>query len=528
MDIKEILQRNNPQELRALFAFNQADSNERVLFKYKLWSRYFYPKFFKSADATFHPDIDTNNLAVYRGDIRSFTNCGFRGCAKTTRTKLFIAFCIANDTDHFRRYIKVLAEDGGNSKQIVTDVYNLLIDPRIVVLYPEIFEKTAQKREETMNSFTTATGIKLLADTVGSDQRGQIQEDARPDYIWFDDFETRNTLRSAIKTKAIWDNMQEAIEGLAKGGGYVATANYLSERGNVHKLVSGANERNRVLIVPLVDKQGKSAWPDRFSDDECAQLISDADDSAGEYLQNPAASKDTYFDREAIDKMEKLVPIKVIAGFRQYKAYNPQHRYALGGDVAGGVGLDSSTTCIIDFDTIPAQVVGTYDNNEILPDIFGDEVARQGERYGECLVAPEKNNHGHATIGRLKQIYPLEKLHKTQRKEATVLENGRATEYGWETNSLTKSKMLAGLSKAIENGHLALNDPALIAEARSYTRNDLMDKEVDARLVTRHYDLLTACAIAWQMKDFAEVSDENDDENDEYVPEAPRHPSIGV
>ena len=76
----------------------------------------------------------------------------------------------------------------------------------------------------------------------------------------------------------------------------------------------------------------------------------------------------------------------------------------------------------------------------------------------------------------------------------------------------TKPKMLFALAKAIEDGHLALNDPALIAEARSYTRNDLMDTEVDVRLTTRHFDLLIACAIAWQMKDFAQVNKIIEDE----------------
>ena len=44
-----------------------------------------------------------------------------------------------------------------------------------------------------MDSFTTATGVKVKAGTVGMEQRGQIQEEARPDYIYFDDFETRKT-----------------------------------------------------------------------------------------------------------------------------------------------------------------------------------------------------------------------------------------------------------------------------------------------------------------------------------------------
>ena len=65
-------------------------------------------------------------------------------------------------------------------------------------MYPEIFQKTNKKREETMASFTTTTGIKVVADP-GTDQRGAIQEESRPDFIWFEDFENRTTLRSAKK-----------------------------------------------------------------------------------------------------------------------------------------------------------------------------------------------------------------------------------------------------------------------------------------------------------------------------------------
>jgi len=59
--------------------------------------------------------------------------------------------------------------------------------------------------------------------------------------------------------------------------------------------------------------------------------------------------------------------------------------------------------------------------------------------------------------------------------------------------------------KAIDDGLLELSDPALIAELKSYTRNDLLENVKDPRLTTRHHDLLMACCIAWQMKDFATV-----------------------
>lgn len=498
--IKEIIVDGTDEQRLALFNFGSTDSDEKVITKFNFWARYCFPKFFKSKDAGFHKQIDLYNLKAYRGDIRTFTDIVFRDGAKTTRTKLFFAYAIANDTDKSRRYLKVLSKDINNAKQVVTDIYNMLISSKMISLYPEIFEKTTNKREETMSSFTTATGIKLKAGTVGTDQRGQIQDDARPDFIWFDDFETRKSLRSAVETQALWDNMEEAKTGLAKGGACIYTCNYISERGNVHKLVQNQSDLNIVLVVPII-KNGVPTW-DRYSVEYIKQLEQDTDDFAGEYLCEPSAGGDVFFDRETIDKMEPRFPLVELAGFKMYYKFDPSSRYAGGHDVAGGVGLDSSTSVFIQFDTVPARVVATYKDNTIKPDVFGDEIKRQADFYGSCLVAPEKNNHGYATIARLKQIY--DNIHETQGKD-TRQENKetKSTELGWHTNALTKPQMLFDLKSAVEKGLLKLNDKDLIAEARAYSRDDLMDKEEDPRLTTRHFDLLIACAIAWQMKNFA-------------------------
>ena len=417
----------------------------------------------------------------------------------TTRTKLFVAFCIANDLDHKRRYIKVLSADGGNSKQIVTDIYNLLINKRVQFYYSEVFEKTVEKRQETMNTFTTATGVKIQADTVGTDQRGDIQEEARPDFIWFDDFEVRKSLRSAVMTQAIWDNMEEARNGLSKDGSALFNCNYLSERGNVHKLV--VRHREDVLITPI-KKDGKPTW-NAYTIEEINTIEANADDFAGEYLCEPSAGADIFFDRDNLDKQEKKEPISVISDFKIFHKYDPSHRYGGGQDIAGGVGLDSSTSVFIDFTTLPAKVVGTFKSNTIKPDVFGYEVIREANLFGQPIVALENNKFDMA-IGVLKhQDYP--RIYFTEMKETRAGIPPKTRTYGWNTNATSKPKMLFDLKKAVEDGHLELSDPDLIAELRSYTRDDLMDRDDDVRLTTRHFDLLIACAIAFQMKDWAEV-----------------------
>jgi hypothetical protein len=517
--IKKILTEGTLTERRALFEFSTADNNEIINLKFNLWSRYFFSKYFSSKDAGFHAEIDLNNIKAYKGAIRSFTDIAFRGAAKTVRTKLFLAFCICNDTGHFRKYIKVLTHDSVNGRQITTDVYNMLVNYQVAEMYPEVFEKTNAKREETMSSFTTATLVKMISDTVGTDQRGAIQEESRPDLIWFEDFENRTTLRSARKTIAIWDNMEEARTGLAVGGACVYTCNYISEQGNVHRLVMKASENDIVLIVPII-KDGVVAW-DRYTLADINLMKATDDDFEGERLCKPSASRDVLFDREKLDEMKAIDPIKEIAGLKIFKEYDPSHRYGSGHDVAGGIGLDSSTSVFIDFDTIPAQVVATFANNNIKPEIFGDEIYREAGYYDYPICGVERN-YGTEAILRLKQLGA--NLYKTERSDVKINKDIEI-EYGWQTNSLTKPKMLFSLAKAVSDGIIQLNDVNLINEIKGYTRDDLLTSEKDPRLITRHFDLLIACAIAWQMRNHSEKKETIDYS---FLEDKPIYNDIGI
>jgi hypothetical protein len=230
--------------------------------------------------------------------------------------------------------------------------------------------------------------------------------------------------------------------------------------------------------------------------------LRNASDPAGDYLCTPSAGADIYFDRAVIDAMPIAEVSREIAGFKIFHPYVPGHRYGSGHDVAKGIQLDSSTSVFIDFSQLPARVVATYANDMIEPRQFGDEIKSQADRYGACIVAVE-NNKFEDCIGRLRDIYDPDRIYFTEQKETRIGQPPRIRYYGWNTNGTTKSKMLGDLKEAVQSGHLLLSDPDLIAELRSYTRDDLMDKDEDVRLTTRHFDLLMACAIAFQMKDHA-------------------------
>jgi hypothetical protein len=180
--------------------------------------------------------------------------------------------------------------------------------------------------------------------------------------------------------------------------------------------------------------------------------------------------------------------------------YKPGHRYAAGCDVSEGVGRHNSTIVIIDFDaSIPIngrlvqkpKVCAVYANNKIAPDTFAHEIRAGGNRYGACLVAPERNNHGFATLSTLKDAYF--NIYKDEHDKL-----------GWHTNLASKPKMLHDLRTAIHEGLLEISDPSLKSEITSYPQNDLNTATVDEEDESGgHFDRVIALAIAWQMRAYA-------------------------
>ena len=91
-----------------------------------------------------------------------------------------------------------------------------------------------------------------------------------------------------------------------------------------------------------------------------------------------------------------------------------------------------------------------------------------------ALSPPKHNNHGHATIGRLKQIY--DNIFSREVKETRAGFPPKNKRIRLAHQRRYKNPKCFCFEKAVEDGHLELTDEDLIAEMKSYTRDDLMDK----------------------------------------------------
>ena len=494
--LKEFGINGTPEQKIAVFSFSNKDSNEKVYLKFQLFVKANYIRFFKAQDAPFHKEMVMNLIKGYRGG--NYVNLAFRGSSKTSLTKLFVVFVLLNDTEKIRRYIKVLSRDGKNSKQIVTDIFNMCLDVRHI--YGDVFEKEGEKkREERMDSFTLKSGVKLTAGTVGQTQRGHVQDAYRPDWLWFEDIEDRESVSSQAITESVIRLCDEAIMGLDKNGNWFVTGNYISENGTIQWFLDKKNKEQQ--LVPILDAKGQPTWS-IYTLQQIEQIKQDAEDFFGEYMVDPSRSEGKFFDIDRIDNDLKAcrVPQTVRDGINYWNGYLMHHRYGIGADTGEGVGLDSSALACWDFTT--GELIADYHSNEIKPELFAYTIAKVGHEYGDCVTAPEINNmSGGIVIVTLKNIYN----NIFQDTDRTKIKEIESLKLGWHTNSRSKPQMFMDFRRDYNDGIVHIYDQAVLKEMKAYQNNDITER-AGAGAETRHFDLLTSVVIGWQMRNVLKES----------------------
>lgn len=199
-------------------------------------------------------------------------------------------------------------------------------------------------------------------------------------------------------------------------------------------------------------------------------------------------SGDKLFDMEKLGLQKTRLPLHEYNNFKVYKEYILGHHYGIGVDVAEGIGKDSSTIVVWDFSTPRPRIVATYKNNLIAPDMLAFDVLNIADKYERPLVAVERNNHGHTTISKLREIYPERHIYQ-------ALDN----RYGWQTNLVTKPKMMFELNTAVNEYLVKIISSEIVSEMRRYDKEELREVKNKGE-TTAHFDLLMAAAIGFQMR----------------------------
>lgn len=214
-----------------------------------------------------------------------------------------------------------------------------------------------------------------------------------------------------------------------------------------------------------------------------------------------ATSGNKLFDQEKLSLQVASEAIRRDWDWRIFSEYKSSHRYAIGVDPAEGIGGDHSAIVVWDFFTdafiLKPKVVATYKNNNIAPDKLAYLVRDIWNRYWTCLVAVERNNHGHTTLSKLREIYPKGKIFTEIREDYITKE--KTEKMWWHSNMTTKPKIFFDMALAIEQEAVEIRDGDILHEMRVYDRDKLNEVKTDPN-ATNHFDLLTACTIWYHMR----------------------------
>jgi len=147
----------------------------------------------------------------------------------------------------------------------------------------------------------------------------------------------------------------------------------------------------------------------------------------------------------------------------------PGHMYALGGDVAAGVGQDSSVMEI--FDLEEQEQVAEWISNQTEPDVFGGHINRIGREFNNAYVCVESNNHGILTAATLRDLkYPIDRLYRTPRstaKRAVKDDVKRVVDLGQRTTNTSKPFVI-GLLRKVLRDEWTIHSQILKAELSSF------------------------------------------------------------
>ena len=184
-----------------------------------------------------------------------------------------------------------------------------------------------------------------------------------------------------------------------------------------------------------------------------------------------------------LEKLNRLIPQPVLArrefsfeacmmeearhgSIEIYKYPTFDDAFAIGADVALGVGKDSSAAVVMNN---KREICAVYRNNTVDPSQFGDLLFYLGRYYNNALLAVESNSMGIATLNRLTQMKYVNMYYQT--KIANISKED-GTKMGWRTTSASKPAIIGFLKNAIEQDDIWVPSRVVIQEMMNYVADD--------------------------------------------------------
>lgn len=282
------------------------------------WFKYYFPKYCSALPASFHKRATRRLLEHNRWyEVRSWS----RELAKSTRSmfealyltltgKAFNILLISNSEDNAIRLLKPWKVNLESNKRIEHD-YGI----------------QAGLGSWTEKEFITRGGVSFRGLGAGQSPRGTRNEEMRADVIIFDDIDTDEEVRNPQRIEDKWKWVEKAsLPTLSISGNYRILFN-----GNIIAkdctIVRAMEHANFVDIVNIRDKNGKSSWPEKNSEEDIDQFLSMFSFSAqqGEFFNNPI-TEGSVFKEILWDKVPPLKDFRFVIAYGDPASSNKENK----------------------------------------------------------------------------------------------------------------------------------------------------------------------------------------------------------
>lgn len=142
-------------------------------------------------------------------------------------------------------------------------------------------------------------------------------------------------------------------------------------------------------------------------------------------------------------------------------------QYAIGADVAEGLYHGDRSSIDVVKKSTGEQVAHWY--GHIDPGLLASLLRHIGEWYNGAYIGPERNNHGHAVIQALRDIYPARRIYSEQYMDRD--NDDETSRLGWLTTAQSKPILIDGLKTLLREGVSGIRWIGTCHEANTYVQD---------------------------------------------------------
>lgn len=253
------------------------------------WFKYYFPNYYTSEPADFHIKATKRVLANAEWyEVRSWA----RELSKSGRTMMEVLYLAMTGK---KKNILLISNSADNAERLLLPYKGILErNNRIITDYG------VQKRVGSWEAseFKTRKGVSFRAIGAGQSPRGTRNDASRPDTILIDDIDTDEFCRNIelVKERVKW--IEQALiptRSISNGLLLIACGNIIAKYCCITEMGKKADKWD---IVNIRDKEGKSSWPNKNSDEAIKRVESSIsfESFQKEYCNNPMDGGDTFKD----------------------------------------------------------------------------------------------------------------------------------------------------------------------------------------------------------------------------------------